>query len=306
MRTIDISKLTQKQLDNYFVLSAKQNDELTEFWLELGANIKGNESVIMYAIENGNEDLLDTLLKVEDVDVNAIVNGVPVWFYSLCDMKYLDKFRSFNLNIHRKKKGQITALEWAYDFDALDVADALIEIGADPNEITHHGMTLIAWIIEQSENGESDIKWFDKLIKAGADINKSLIIERDFYILEEAIRWRGLNDAIINKALEAGIDLNLTKAVDADPVLMRFSDYDTLKELIRYGADVNAKNSNGMTVLEYHIGWVIPTDSKVIELLLENGADPIALCGNGRNHLNYARKMGNKEAVKLIKKYLKK
>jgi ankyrin repeat protein len=40
--------------------------------------------------------------------------------------------------------------------------------------------------------------------------------------------------------------------------------------------------------------------------LLENGADPRVPDIYGKTPLRYARKYGNKEAVKLIKKYLKK
>lgn len=301
MKTIDVSKLTQEQLGGYLLFSAERNDGLTEAWIECGAEIKGNEYALMYAIQNDNENLVDTLLKLKDIDVNAIVNGTPVWFRSLCDMKYFNKFRSFNLNIHRDKDGLITALETAYDYNNQEAADILIEMGADVNEVTSNGMTLIANIINTSENGDADIEWFDKLIKAGADINKTLINGWRKSIVYWAISYRGRDDEIVNKALEAGIIINFATS----SILTEFHDYDILKKLIHYGADVNGRTLYECTPLIYHLRWV-PLDNKIVELLLENGANPCIADASGKTPLMYAKKYGNKETVKLIQKYLKK
>ena len=307
MKTIDVSKLTQTQLDKYFVLSVEQDDGLAEFWLESGAKACDNEEVIMYAIYNDNVGLLEVLLKEKDLDVNTIVDGMPVWFYSLYDMKYFDKFKKLNLSFINEGYHKVTALEMAYDYNNQEAADILIELGADVNEITSTGLTLIADIINSNRyrhQEDTDIKWFDKLIEAGADINKTLLNNYEEFILYYAICRRGPNDKIINKALEAGFDVDF--ATFRNPhILICLREYDSIKKLIDYGANVNAKDLAGDSVLINHLDHVRP-NNKIIELLLENGADPRVPDIYGKTPLRYARKYGNKEAVKLIKKYLKK
>ena len=300
MKTINVSKLTQDQLSNYLAISAEHNDGLAEFWLECGAKLENNECVIKYAIENDDENLVDLLLNLKDVNVNALVDGVPVWFYSLCNIKYFNKFKKFNLNIHNGSCRQTTVLEMAYYFDNKEVVDVLIEMGADVNEVTSTGMTLIANIINYNY-GDTDVECFDKLIKAGADINKTLINPFKEFVVYWAIRNRGLNDEIANKALEAGINLNFVKP----SILTQFRDYETLKKLIHYGADVNGEDSCGNKILIYHLRS-IPLNNKVVELLLENGADPSVVDYNGITVMKYAKIYGDKETVKLIKKYLNK
>ena len=88
-------------------------------------------------------------------------------------------------------------------------------------------------------------------------------------------------------------------------ILIYFRTYDCIKKFIDYGANVNAKDGAGDTVLINHLDYVEP-NNKIIELLLENGADPRIPDIYGKTPLRYARKHGNKETVKLIKKYLKK
>ena len=302
MKTIDVSNLTQEQLDGYFVLSAEHDDGLALFWLEAGASIEDNEEALLYAIENDNEALVDKLLKL-NVDVNAYVDGKPLWFYSLSDMKYFNKFLELGIDVNAKGHDGTTALEIVYFKNNQELADKLIEMGIDVNELMSKEMTLITFNMIHHYHRDTDvcIKWFDKLINAGADINKNSIGKYG----DPVIYWlltMGYEE-LIDKALEAGIDVNCVAPRNNKHVLMRFDEYDTIEKLIRYGADVNAQDIHGRTVLMYHI---LGENKRCVELLLKNGADPRIADENGMTPLNQARMTGEKEIIKLIKQYLKK
>ena len=145
MKTIDVSNLTQEQLDSYFVLSAEQDDGLALFWLEAGAGIEDKEEVLRYAIENDNEELVDKVLKL-NVDVNKYVEGSPLWFYSLYDMKYFNKFLTLEIDVNARGVDGTTALEIAYKRDDEELADKLIEMGIDVNELMSKDVPLITFL----------------------------------------------------------------------------------------------------------------------------------------------------------------
>lgn len=73
------------------------------------------------------------------------------------------------------------------------------------------------------------------------------------------------------------------------------------KYLIEQGADVNAQNFNGTTVIMYAKDAVLNTGNyEIMNILLENGANPFMTDYSGRNLFDYLRL----ESVKLLK-YIK-
>ena len=74
----------------------------------------------------------------------------------------------------------------------------------------------------------------------------------------------------------------------------RYGDLETVKLLIENGADIDAKDKDGYTVLMYASN---NGNLEIIKYLVENGADINIKDKNGDTALNYARTEGIKEVL---------
>lgn len=302
MECTALSRLTKAQLDAYFELSVKQNDGMTKFWIDRGATIDGNERVLKYAIQNDNEKLVDSLLE-SNIDVNKYVEDEPIWFSALNSIEYLNQLSNYGMDINAKSRSGKTALEIAYDNNNFEVGNRLIELGINVNALTSSDITLLARIIASNSYNETgdDDKWFNRLLSAGADINKSLVNKFGTLILYYPAISGG---NMLFKALNAGININY-QDMDGKNILFGDWDYEYIVQFMGYGIDLNAQDREGRTVLMYQMRRTWPEKS-IIELLLENGADPCIADNFGMTPLKAAKKSRNREILKLMKKYIKK
>jgi uncharacterized protein len=78
-----------------------------------------------------------------------------------------------------------------------------------------------------------------------------------------------------------------------------------VKALLSKGADVNAKDETGKTVLMYAIGEYPHNliDLEVVQLLIDKGAGVTATDNEGNTALKLAQKTGSKEIVELLKSH---
>lgn len=74
---------------------------------------------------------------------------------------------------------------------------------------------------------------------------------------------------------------------------------DVIKKLIAYGVDVNER-SNGMTPLMLAARY---NNLEIVQLLLDNGANPRAKSPNGMTAEKWAEAAGAKEAAALLKNF---
>jgi ankyrin repeat protein len=117
-----------------------------------------------------------------------------------------------------------------------------------------------------------------------------------------------INDLLVPKSKEAIIkELNILSQEEKDKKLLYLAykgQIAVVKLLIEVGADVNAKNINGTTVLM----WASRYDKlEIVKYLIENGADinaknffgstalNIVICNNKLNIINLLKKYGAKE-----------
>ncbi|XP_076288512.1 transient receptor potential cation channel subfamily A member 1-like [Lasioglossum baleicum] len=238
--------------DTPIVYAIENSDtEMAKLLLTNGADIKDNPNLLCTAAGNGSLQMVEDLLK-HGADVNMLNS-------SICGK-------------------DLTPLHSAVKKYQVEVAQLLIDYGANVNFKDDHGDTPIVCAIE---NGDTEMTKL--LLTNGADIkdNPNLLCTAagngSLKIVEDQLKY-GADVNILNSS-RFGRDLTpLHSAVKGKQMEMA-------KLLIKYGANVNVKDGKGRTPIVYAIE---NRDTEMTKLLLTNGADikedPSLLCtaaGNG-------------------------
>jgi ankyrin repeat protein len=152
--------------------------------------------------------------------------------------------------------------------ETLQLAWTLIEAGANPKARDRTGRTPLHYA-PKMRDGELIIPL---LVRAGAEINA--------------------------KTTDSGAITPLFCAVEYYLESMDKSAVgQVLRTMVQYGADVNATDSSGVTVLAIAAAH---NRADLIKLLIELGADPTKRLGNGRTPLDYAREANAVEVIRLL------
>ncbi|XP_076285606.1 uncharacterized protein LOC143211647 [Lasioglossum baleicum] len=210
-----------------------RNTKLIELLLTNGADIKEDPKVVGTAVRCGNQELVEDLLK-NGADVNMLHGGLD--------------FRH-------------SLLHKAVDGKQVQMAKLLINYGANVNvKDTREKTPIVTAILNR------DTEMIELLLTNGADIKE------DPKVVCTAVRCGNLE--LVEDLLKNGADINAL-----DNMYFRFSllheavkrkQVQMVKLLINYRANVNVKNSQGETPI---VNAIQNTDTKMIELLLTNGAD---------------------------------
>ncbi|MBP7190379.1 MAG: ankyrin repeat domain-containing protein [Rickettsiaceae bacterium] len=189
-----------------------------------------------------------------------------------------------------------THLSLAIKQKQFDHAEKLIGFGADINLQYRDGKTLLRRAVD---NNDSELA--QNLLTLGADVNASqdalpgAVSEEKLDILKILLEWKGkegkkaeVNDLYrINDDL--GVGLLHVASVKKKPEMCEL--------LVKNGADVNLKDSNGNTSL--HIA-AIQKDVNTTKTLVELGADVNAKNQEGKDALYQAVKKRNLSLLKIL------
>lgn len=164
-------------------------------------------------------------------------------------------------DVNAKDDTGLTVLMDAAIAGHTDIAELLIKAGADVNAKDDTGLTALMYAVSAEQKDTAEL-----LIKLGANPNAT--DKRNWPVLSYAmLTFRfTYNRAIAEQLIKAGADINATLiwAVNTHP-----NPSDVVKLLIELGADVNAKDSEGLTALTCAILY---GQNEVADLLRAAGA----------------------------------
>ncbi len=161
--------------------------------------------------------------------------------------------------------------EW-YDLFNYDTLELLIEAGADINAKGSNGETLLTVYRDYTNEYYDGFEDYDSFgrkiaefcIEHGANVNVADCDGMTPLMLFD--RSVNCHSDIIKELIKAGADVNAKSKAGKTP-LMYPKDADSVRALIAAGADVNAKDNEGKSVLSYY-----QNEDEIIQLLKEAGA----------------------------------
>jgi len=188
----------------------------------------------------------------------------------------------------------LTPICYGIEFPQTEILELLVTQGADVNVIGERGLPPLHQAVKNK-----DLDLIDFLIKHNADINMKNL--RGSTALHEAI-YCGWND-VAEYLMAKGADVNAVDrvgtplhAIIQNPFIApNFSQVFEL--LLKYNADINAKNAQGNTPLHFA---AISFQPDAIEKLLNSGADVHAKDNDDLTPLHMACRFGNMEAVESL------
>ncbi|HEY7301441.1 MAG TPA: ankyrin repeat domain-containing protein [Xanthobacteraceae bacterium] len=238
-------------------------------------------AALVWAVSHNDPEMVDLLVRA-GADVKAANDFGATPLYAAAanpDSALVKKFLAAGADANAALlSGETPLMEAAYRGN-LDTVRALLAAKADPNaKETKGGQTALMWAVQQ---GQTPI--VQELVRAGADVNEAS--KTGFTPLMFAAQHGEIGDA---------------------------GDVDAARILVSAGAQVNAVEPNSkLTPLIVASGMV---HTKVVELLLDNGADPnhveqigyTALAWvvrDGTYGIDYANKDKVVDIVKLLLKH---
>ncbi|MBW5390753.1 ankyrin repeat domain-containing protein [Brachyspira hampsonii] len=263
-----------------------------------------NIDIAFFAIENGNNDIIEYLL-------SKGANPNDFLFFAIYknDINRVKEFikKGADANYY---------LPYASERGNVAIMQELIKAGADDfnNSLRR---AIFEYIYQDIDNSEAIIE----LIKRNADINMTLsvdISETDNYsyyiqvpIFFYAIQTKNYN--IVKAFLDKGVKLEGTNRYNQTVIMAAIitNNADIVREILKKDKSLLEEDIENETVLTWaiknHRGFRYndnySVDVKVIDALLEAGADYNAKNSDGKNALMTAASEGREDIIELLEKY---
>ena len=263
-----------------------------------------NIDIAFFALESGNNAIIEYLLSKganpNDFLFFAIykndINGVKEFIKKGADANYYLPYAS--------ERGNVAVMQELIKSGAKDFNNSLRR-------------AIFEYIYQEIDNSEAIIE----LIKSGADINMTLsvdISETDNYsyyiqvpIFFYAIQTK--NYTIVKALLAEGVKLEGTNSNNQTVIMAAIitNNADIVREILKKDKSLLEEEIEDETILTWAIknnrgfryDYNYSVDVKVIDALLEAGADYNAENSDGKNALMVAASKGREDIIELLEKY---
>lgn len=227
-----------------YAVEYNKSKDIIELLIKSGADVNANstfdKTALMFAAKNGNKDVADLLIKVgADVNAKDYFDYTALMFAAIeghKDIVGLLINSSADVNAMNKYY-YCTALMLAAENGYKDVVELLIKAGADVDAGFNSGFTALRYAVFE---GHKDV--VELLIKSGADVNAK--DKGGLTALISAVNNGRKN--IAELLVKAGADSKSTLSWAVEN-----NEYDAVRLIVELGADINAKDSEGISPLTY-------------------------------------------------------
>lgn len=225
---------------------------------------------------------------------NLMNGNEPVFFSAVrsCSVEIIKLFLHYGVDINKKDDRDRNALMDAAESRDVEVVNLLLENGADPNLVSdgfYYTMSALTHAVERN-----DINILKTLLKANLNyrVKSSAIliaVKNNNYQMAELILDTGI------RLNEDCIDKKLLGEIFEDAI--NKADVEKLKFIVNNGAKLNEEYSWIQTPL---IRACERKEQKLVELLLELGADPNFMCECGSLPLKAAMRISDGNMIRLL------
>jgi len=290
---------------------AIRNNDLTTLSALLKSSVvdvrdKRGATPLMYAAATGSIEAMTLLLNAgADVNAKNDFDATPlIWAAGDPAKSRLIIERGANVN-GRSKQGRMPLMMAARREGNSQLLRFMLAKGADPDAKDGRGNTAL---MHAAQAG--DVKMMRVLTERGADVNAANLFGATALGNAVCSNTVGAVTFLLGKGANVNAAIRSPGSVRHGPIaidnltpLMAAAPYGSaalISQLLRAGAQVNAKDVRGMTPLMLAVASETQ-DVKVVKLLLRAGADTKVRSSSGETSLDWANKFGSPPVIEALK-----
>lgn len=270
---------------------------------------KGGEALFLSA-KHGDKNIAELLLQ-HGADLNIPADNRTLPLHCAAHNGYKDIAKLFlekGARVNERDFNNSTALIHACNHSAVEMVALLLQHGADPNIVRKSGISPLHLA---AYNGYEDIA--ELLLKNGAkanerNVNNNTPLAFSFFCFCENKNLYGPSAKIIQLLLEHKADPNIPASNGSCPLhyAAQAGHEDMVELLLKNGAEVDKRGNGNATALAFACGYGDKSshrpNEKVVQLLLNSGANPNIYASNESNPLHCAIRAHYKNIVELLLK----
>ncbi len=255
--------------------------------------VKDGRAVLGWAAQNGDVSVVNALIEAK-ANLNHVDGVGHTPLMRAADTGQVEVLKALakagaDLNVKEPHEGR-TALFLAAASGHEAIVKALLEAGADPNILDSDGDSVV---LIATQYGYAGV--VKALAEGKAELNRSNIVYTPLsYAVEQS------NKEMIEVLLNAGADPNAKTEGGRTPLIIAIDNPDIFQLLLDKKADPNLANGSGETPL---MVAVQNGNTDAIERLIKAGANVNAKGSDGTSALTVANNMFKQDMVELLKKH---